>query len=114
MAAAGHPRPEGGICQSLHATGKRTVRGDVLIEPQLASRPDNPAQLRQGSLLIGNCAENQRDDAGVELGIAGRQVIGDPAHNSDGNRRPRRGKRRRVTQSHFRLNSQYPLNCSGI
>src|SRR5215217_2510802 len=47
MAAAGHVRVEGLVEEALHSAPARAVRDDVLIEAQLAARPDHAVQLAE-------------------------------------------------------------------
>ena len=45
---------------------RASLRAHVLVEAQLASGPDHPAQLREGDRLVRHRAQHERRDAGIE------------------------------------------------
>jgi hypothetical protein len=59
----------------------------VLVEAQLATRPDHASQLGQGRVSIGHAAEQSGRDAGVERRIGRRQGVGHARLDSHGVRR---------------------------
>ena len=59
MTSSGEAGPEGRVGESLNARLPLGVADDVLIEAQLAPRPDDSEQLGEGALLVGNGAEDE-------------------------------------------------------
>lgn len=66
MTAPGDVRPEGGIRQLLQPPADRMRCDHMLVEPKLASGFDHASKLGERLLLIGDRAQDERGDAGVE------------------------------------------------
>ncbi len=77
--------PARGRCD--RATGARTGRtalGDhVLVEAQLAARPQDPPRLGERDGLVGHAAQDEREDDRVGLAVAERDRLGDAVTHLD-------------------------------
>ena len=86
----------------------------MLVEAQPAAGSDDPANLRQGALLVGDRAEDQRRDRGVEGLIGGGERAGNPVDYLDLDRRLGGRLDRRLAQQRLRLDRKHPLNGIGV
>jgi hypothetical protein len=63
------------------------VRDDVFVEAQLAAGAQHASELGQCVVLVGNRAENEAGDGGVDALVLERQLFGDPGQDADRDRR---------------------------
>jgi len=66
VTSTGEVRPDGCVGEALKASLPFGAPHDMLIEAQLAARPDDSEQLGEGELLVGNGAEDERGNASIE------------------------------------------------
>ena len=114
MAAARDVWPEGRVGQALDAAAERVVGDHVLVEAQLATGADHATQLGEGLLLVGDRAEDERGDPGVEGCVPG----GDPGCHAvdhlDGDGGLGGRLERRLAQHRLGLDGEHALDRLGV
>jgi hypothetical protein len=114
VAATGDARPERRVGEALQACPSRRVRDNVLVEAKLATGANHPSKLREGTLLVGDRAEDKRSDPGVEGLIGGGELAGNSLDNLDLDCRLGGRLDRRLAQHRLRLDREHPLHGIGI
>ena len=110
VAPAEHSWPEGRVRQALQVCKERSSRDHVLVETQLAARPDQPKELGQSPVRIWDRAQQQRGHAGVKRSYLARQLLGDTVEDGDRYRRRVRGTLGSVAQPSLGLDGQDALD----
>jgi hypothetical protein len=87
VATARDSRPEGRVGKALHSCPAPRVGDHVLVEAKLAAGANDPANLRESTLLVGNGAKNERRNRCVERLIDCGELTGDPLDHLDLDRR---------------------------
>jgi len=88
VAAGEQARPHRGVDKPLGSVQQAGVGGgDVFEEPELAAGAEHAADLGEGGGLVGHGAQHERGDGGIELPVAGGQVLGQTVDDLDGYRR---------------------------
>jgi hypothetical protein len=105
VAAAGQVRPDGGVGSPLKRPQRGARRGDMLEEAQLSAGPQDAVNLRERCGHVGDRAEHERRDGGVERRGGERQFLGDGIHD-----RHRHG---RIARGALRELAQMPLGLDG-
>jgi hypothetical protein len=86
---------------ALQARKTRRLGANVFVEAQLAAGSDDAAELGEGTVLVGDGAEDERRDAGVEHCIASWKCVGDTVDDFDREVDSSRGSRRELAQERF-------------
>ena len=76
VAAARDVRPQRGVGELLYPRLALPVRAHVLVEAQLPSGPEHPAELGERELLVGDGAQHERGHRDVELAVPAGQAPG--------------------------------------
>ena len=114
VAASRDVWPEGRDGEALQACPSRRVGDEVLVEAKLIAGANHPAKLREGALLVGDRAEDQRGDPGVERLIGGGELADDFLDHLDLNRRLGGCLDRRFAPQRLRLDGEHSLHGVGI
>jgi hypothetical protein len=91
MAAAGEPRPHGGIGNPLHDTQCRGGGDGVFKKPQRAVRPQHAAGLGKGGAPVGQRAHHQAQHGSIGAVVRKWKLFGTAGDDGDRERRGRAG-----------------------
>jgi hypothetical protein len=90
----------------LVASEARSARAHVLVEAQLAARPQDAAELLERGALIGNRAQHAGDDDRVDRAVLGGKRVGRAGNDPNVERQPPRGLLCGLTQVGLRLDRE--------
>jgi hypothetical protein len=81
VATAEHGWPDAGIQQALQENDAAGAGADVLEEPYLPARPEHAEGLAQRRIGVGDGAQREGEDGGVQASVRGgqpfREAVGD-------------------------------------
>lgn len=104
VAAAGQPGPQPAVVQRLEKQPfGLAIRDHVLVETKLAARPHDAMKLGERAVLIGNRAENQARNGGIDAGVLEWQLVGGAGQYANWHRRGAGGRDRSGSERRLRL-----------
>src|SRR5207253_3175668 len=83
MAVAERPTPEESLCRLKRCLRELPPSSNVLEHAKLTALLQHAPGLCQGALLVGYGAEHERQEHGVGLAIAERQLVCGAGHDHD-------------------------------
>jgi hypothetical protein len=113
-AAAQRTRPEEAVDGALHDAEARVAGADVLVEPQLSFRAENPPELPQRAGRIVDAAEHPDHDCGVEGIVVGRKRLCSSGDDLDRHVCAPRALRGGGPRHRVRLDRDHLLDAVGI